>query len=220
MRASNSEFIPTIDTLDNLAFDALQNYSAWMRKVHQSGLQTVVPEAELRQNVEQYCNRFLSLPKNYETRRIYANSDTRWMAGDVVHRHSPSTSNGRYISLASLCNIGNLYRLEDSPSDTPDITGAYSHSGLVEMEVSSPNGSKWTRRVVVCLIVLHHWPTTPFIPQGICLMMRNRSHSSAIWMVKVTCSLVSQAMPRFGQNFKSNYHPFLSNSMSLWMSSL
>lgn len=155
MRASGSEFTPAVDTLDNLAFDAVQNYPSWVRKVRQSGLQTMrglIPEAKLR--AEQYCKYFLSLPKNYDARRIYSDSDTRWMAGDVVHRHSPSTSASRYTALSKLCNIGNLYRLEDSPLDTPDITGAYSHTNLVQMEVSSPNGSKWMRCVVVCLTSL------------------------------------------------------------------
>jgi len=67
------------------------------------------------------------------------------MAGDVVRRHSPSASDDHTPSLTKLCNIRDLYRLEDSPIDTPDITGAYSFSGLVEMEVFDLNGSNWTR---------------------------------------------------------------------------
>jgi len=136
------------NALENLAFDATRNYTTWMHKVHQSGLQTataLVPHTEVRQNFQRYCDSFVSLPKIYETRRIYYNSDACWMAGDVVHWHSPSASDDHTPSLTKLCNMRDLYRLEDSPTDTPDITGAYSLSGLVEMEVFDLNGSNWTR---------------------------------------------------------------------------
>jgi len=209
------------DALDNLAFDATRNYTTWMHKVHQSGLQTataLVPHAEVRQNFQRYCDSFVSLPKTYETRRVYPDSDTCWMAGDVVRWHSPSASDDHTPSLTKLCNIRDLYRLEDSPTDAPDITGACSLSGLVEIEVLDLNGSNWTRHVPLCLSVLSFRSIFSLLFEGTCLKMRNKLHMSATWEVKVTYSLQSLATVKFGRSLTRNYHRFLGNSMSPWMS--
>ena len=181
MHASGAEFTQAVDTLDNLAFDATHNYAAWMSKVDQARLQAtkrLVPETEHRQDFQQYCDGFLSLPRNYETMCIYLDSNTHWSAGDVVH--FPTSSDGQYHSITKLCNIGDLYRWEDSPSDTPDITGAYSLSGLMEMEVSGLDGSRWTRHVLLCPIDSYIRPTSLFILQGTHLKMQRKSHMNAI----------------------------------------